>query len=310
MDFRVFVEPQNGASFADQLVIAQAAEDAGFNGFFRSDHFLTMDQRNGGLPGPTDSWVTLGAIATHTSRLRLGTLVSSATFRHPSLLAIQAAQVDAMSGGRVELGLGTGWFEAEHVAYGFPFPAKRFGPFQESLAIITGLWSTPVGETFSYEGEHYRLVDAPALPKPVQAHVPIIIGGNGATKTPSIAARYADEFNGFLASDEVVSERIERVNEAAAKAGRPAGAIRFSIAAATAVGSSDAEVARRAEAAGSTVDRLAAMGFSGSPQRVVDRVGHLLELGVTRIYFQILDMRDLDHVALIGEAVLPHFING
>ncbi len=307
MDFRVFVEPQNGASFAEQLGMAKVAEEAGFGGFFRSDHFLTMDDRNGGLPGPTDSWVTLGAIATHTTTLRLGTLVSSATFRHPSLLAIQVAQVDAMSDGRVELGLGTGWFEAEHTAYGFPFHAKRFGPFQEQLAIVNGLWSTPVGETFSYAGEHYTLVDAPALPKPVQAHVPIIIGGSGSTKTPSIAATYADEFNGFLASDEVVAERVKRVSEAATAAGRPAGAITFSIAGTTAVGATDADVARRAEAAGSTVDRLAAMGFSGSPQQVVDRIGRLEELGVSRIYLQLFDLRDLDQVAFLGETVLPHF---
>ncbi len=307
MDFRVFVEPQNGATFAEQLRLAQAAEAAGFDGFFRSDHFLTMDQRNGGLPGPTDSWVTLGAIATHTSRLRLGTLVSSATFRHPSLLAIQVAQVDAMSGGRVELGLGTGWFEAEHTAYGFPFPAKRFGPFQEQLAIVTGLWATAVGETFSYAGEHYALVDAPALPKPVQAHVPIIIGGSGATKTPQIAGEYADEFNGFIASDEIIQGRLARVREAAGAAGRPHDAIRFSIAAATVVGRDGAEIAERAEASGSTVERLATSGLSGSPQRVIDRIGRLQELGVSRIYFQLLDLRDLDHVALIGETVLPAF---
>ena len=306
MDFRVFVEPQNGASFADQLAIAQAAERAGFDGFFRSDHVLTMDERHGGLPGPTDSWVTLGAIATHTERLRLGTLVSSATFRHPSLLAIQVAQVDAMSGGRVELGLGTGWFEAEHTAYGIPFPAKRFGPFREQLSIVTGLWSTPVGERYSFAGEHYVLVDAPALPKPVQTRVPIIVGGNGATKTPSIAAAFADEFNGFLAADDVVVERIARVNEAAEQAGR-AGAIRFSIAAATAVGTSTVDIARRAEAAGLTVERLAAMGFSGSPQQVVDRIAGLRELGVSRIYFQILDIADLEQVALLGEQVLPRF---
>ncbi len=129
MDFRLFVEPQNGATFADQLAAAQLAEEVGFDGFFRSDHFLTIDP-NGGAPGPTDSWITLGAIALATKTLRLGTLVSSATFRHPSLTAIQVAQVDEMSGGRVEFGLGTGWFEAEHTAYGFPFPLKRFGPFQ------------------------------------------------------------------------------------------------------------------------------------------------------------------------------------
>ena len=198
MDIRVFVEPQLGATTRDQIAIATATEALGFDGFFRSDHFLTMGDRDG-LPGPTDSWVSLAAVAMATSRIRIGTLVSSATFRHPSLLAIQVAQVDELSGGRVELGLGTGWFEAEHTAYGFPFPAKRFGPFEEQLEIITGLWGTPLGETYSFTGEHFQLHDAPALPKPTQAHVPIIVGGSGPARTPAIAARFADEYNGFLA---------------------------------------------------------------------------------------------------------------
>lgn len=305
MEFRVFLEPQNGASFAEQLAVAQTAESAGFDGFFRSDHFLTMDDRHGGLPGPTDSWVTLGAIATHTTRLRLGTLVSSATFRHPSLLAVQVAQVDAMSGGRVELGLGTGWFEAEHTAYGFPFPERRFGPFQEQLDIITGLWSTPVGERFSYRGEHYTLEDAPALPKPVQAHVPIIVGGSGATKTPRIAARYADEYNAFLASEEVMRERIARVRAAAEAIGRDPNTIRFSIAAATVIGATEAELNRRADAAGSTLERLRSFGISGAPQQAIDTIGRLGELGVSRCYLQLLDVRDLEHIEFIGAEVLP-----
>jgi len=304
VDFRLFVEPQNGAAFEDQLQAARTAEAAGFDGFFRSDHFLAMGGADG-LPGPTESWVTLGAIATHTSRLRLGTLVSSATFRHPSLLAIQVAQVDRMSGGRVDFGLGTGWYEAEHVAYGFPFPAKRFGPFQEQLEIITGLWATPEGETFSYRGDHYELVDSPALPKPAQAHVPIIVGGSGATKTPAIAARFADEFNAWRASAEIVSERIERVRDAAEAIGRPRDAIAFSLAGTTAVGATGAELARRAERSGSTPERLRANGFAGSPAEVVDLLGSLGELGIERFYFQLLPMDDLEQIELIGSEVLP-----
>lgn len=304
MDFRIFVEPQNGATFDDQLRAALAAEAAGFDGFFRSDHLLAIDPR-GGAPGPTDSWVTLGAIALATSRMRLGTLVTSATFRHPSLTAIQVAQVDEMSGGRVDFGLGTGWFEAEHRAYGIPFPVRRFGPFQEQLEIITGLWSTPPGETFSFRGEHYELVDAPALPKPRQPRVPIIVGGSGATKTPAIAARFADEFNGFRASDAVIAERIERVRAAATEVGRDPDAIVFSLAGTTAVGRDEAEVARRAERAGSTAERLRATGFAGTPAELVDLFGRLSGLGVRRCYFQLMDMRDLDQIELIGSEVLP-----
>jgi len=305
VDFRIFVEPQNGASFADQLAVARATEAAGFDGFFRSDHFVSMDDREGGLPGPTDSWVTLGAIATHTTSIRLGTLVSSATFRHPSLTAIQVAQVDAMSGGRVEFGLGTGWFEAEHLAYGFPFPAKRFGPFQEQLEIITGLWTTPVGETFTYRGEHYTLIEAPALPKPVQAHVPIIVGGSGATKTPAIAARFADEFNAFRASTEVIGERIARVRDAAAERGRDRDAIKFSLVGTTAIGATEADIVRRADRAQSTPERLRANGFAGTANEVVDLLGSLAGLGIERFYFQVLDMDDLDQIEFIGSEVLP-----
>jgi len=304
MDFRLFVEPQNGATFHDQLRAAQLAEETGFDGFFRSDHFLAIGIDDG-APGPTDSWVTLGAIALATSRLRLGTLVSSATFRHPSLTAIQVAQVDQMSGGRVDFGLGTGWFEAEHVAYGFPFPARRFGPFQEQLEIITGLWSTPVGQTFSYAGEHYTLTDSPALPKPAQARIPIIIGGSGATKTPQIAARFADEFNAFRAANEVIAERIARVRDAAAAAGRDPGSITFSLAGTTAIARDEADLARRAADAGSTPERLRAHGFAGTPAEVVDTLGALAELGIDRFYFQVMRMQDLDHIEFIGSEVLP-----
>ena len=304
MDFRLFVEPQNGATFHDQLRAAQLAEEVGFDGFFRSDHFLAIGIDDG-APGPTDSWVTLGAIALATTRLRLGTLVSSATFRHPSLTAIQVAQVDQMSGGRVDFGLGTGWFEAEHVAYGFPFPARRFGPFQEQLEIITGLWSTPVGQTFSYAGEHYALTDSPALPKPAQARIPIIIGGSGATKTPQIAARFADEFNAFRASNEVIAERIARVRDAAAAAGRDPGSITFSLAGTTAIARDEADLARRAADAGSTPERLRAHGFAGTPAEVVDTLGALAELGIDRFYFQVMRMQDLEHIEFIGSEVLP-----
>jgi len=184
----IFTEPQQGASYDDQLAQASATERLGFDGWFRSDHFLRMGAGDP-LPGPTDAWTTLAGLARDTNRIRLGTLVSSATFRHPSLLAIQVAQVDAMSRGRVELGLGTGWFAEEHEAYGIPFPAKRFGLFEEQLEIVTGLWSTPVGETFDFAGEHYRLEGAPALPKPVQSPVPLIIGGGGCARDIDVGER-------------------------------------------------------------------------------------------------------------------------
>src|SRR3954464_9803027 len=195
VDFRAFVEPQQGASYADQLAVAKAAEALGFSAFFRSDHYVALN--GDGLPGPSDSWVTLGALARETSTIRLGTLVSSATFRLPGPLAVTVAQVDAMSGGRGQLGLGTGWFEAEHMAYGIPFNmlGERFERLEEQLAVITGLWRTPPGERFSFNVRHYQLEDSPALPKPVQQpNPPVIVGGAGAKRTPRLAARFTHQF--------------------------------------------------------------------------------------------------------------------
>ena len=184
MDLRIFTEPQQGASYDTLLAVAKATEDLGFDAFFRSDHYLSMGDGDG-LPGPTDAWITLAGLARETRRIRLGTLVTPVTFRFPGPLAISVAQVDAMSGGRVELGLGAGWFEAEHTAYGIPYPANRFDHLEEQLAIVTGLWATPAGERFGFAGKHYEVVDSPALPKPVQQPVPIIMGGGGAKRTPA-----------------------------------------------------------------------------------------------------------------------------
>jgi F420-dependent oxidoreductase-like protein len=203
VQLRIFTEPQMGATYDDLLAVARRTEDTGLDAFFRSDHYLTMG--GDGLPGPTDAWVTLAGLARETSRIRLGTLMTAATFRLPGPLAISVAQVDQMSGGRVELGIGSGWFEAEHAAYGIPFPplGERFDRYEEQLAVITGLWNTPVGETFEFAGTHYRLSGSPALPKPVQeGGIPVIVGGAGKKRTPRLAARYAGEFNVPFASVE------------------------------------------------------------------------------------------------------------
>ncbi|MDH6181305.1 F420-dependent oxidoreductase-like protein [Microbacteriaceae bacterium SG_E_30_P1] len=305
MDFRIFTEPQYGASYEDQLQLALTAERLGFGGYFRSDHYSTMSKHRDALPGPTDSWVTLAGLARETSTIRLGTLVSSATFRLPGILAIEVAQVDAMSGGRVELGLGTGWFEAEHRQYGIPFPGKRFGPFEEQLEIVTGLWGTPVGERFSYAGEHYTLEDSPALPKPTQQHVPLIVGGAGAKKTPALAARFADEFNSWRAEPEVTRERIARVREACEALGRDPESMVFSIAGTTAVGPTEAEFARRADVTGQSTSDLRASGFGGSASEVLDVLGGLQELGVSRVYLQVHDFADHEQLEYIASEILP-----
>ncbi len=295
----VFTEPQLGASYEDQLRVARHAEDLGFDAFFRSDHYLTMD--DDGLPGPTDSWVTLGALAVQTSRIRLGTLVSSATFRLPGPLAISVAQVDQMSGGRVELGLGAGWFEAEHRAYGIPFPPlkERFDRLDEQLAIVTGLLETPIGATFSYSGTHYDVIESPALPKPVQTpRPPVIVGGKGAKRTPALAATYADEFNAPFASVEQTGQLYERVTKACRTAGRDEPPV-FSAAQTVAVGRTDAEAKARADKIGGPP------ALFGTPGQVVDQIGRFAELGATRMFLQVLDLSDLDHLDVIAGQVAP-----
>ncbi|MEU3063443.1 LLM class F420-dependent oxidoreductase [Streptomyces subrutilus] len=303
MDLRIFTEPQQGASYDTLLTVAKATEDLGFDAFFRSDHYLRMGSADG-LPGPTDAWITLAGLARETSRIRLGTLMTAGTFRLPGVLAIQVAQVDQMSGGRVELGLGAGWFEEEHKAYGIPFPAERMARLEEQLAVVTGLWATEAGATFDYTGRHYRLENSPALPKPAQAKVPVLIGGHGAKRTPRLAARYADEFNMPFASIADTERQFGRVREAAAEAGRAPGDLVYSNALVVCVGKDDAEVARRAAVIGRDVDELKANGLAGSPAEVVEKIGAYEAVGASRVYLQLLDLGDLDHLELISASVL------
>jgi alkanesulfonate monooxygenase len=307
MRLRIFTEPQQGASYATLRSVAKAAEELGFDAFFRSDHFLKMGSVSG-LPGPTDSWATLAALAVETTRIRLGTLVTSATFRHPGPLAVTVAQVDEMSGGRVELGLGAGWFDGEHKAYGIPFPtlSERFDRFEEQLAVITGLWETPQGSTFSYDGQYYPVTDSPALPKPVQRpRPPVIIGGSGKRRTPALAARYADEFNSPWTSPSAAAEQFARVRAAVSAAGREPSSIALSSSQVLCLGKDDAEVARRAAAIGREVGELKENGLAGSPAEIVDKIGQFAEVGVSRVYLQVLDLSDLAHLEQVASDVLP-----
>ncbi len=309
MDFRVFVEPQQGATYAQQLAVAQVAESLGFSAFFRSDHYLAMKVE--GLPGPTDSWVTLAGIARETSTIRLGTLVTSATFRYPGPLAISVAEVDEMSAGRVEFGIGAGWFEAEHRAYAIPFPAlgERFERLEEQLDIITGMWETPLGETFDYTGRHYTVAHSPALPKPVQRpYPPIIIGGGGPKRTPALAARYATEFNLAFPTLDFVPLQFGRVRAALEAVGRPAGDITYSAAFAVCAGADEAEVARRATAIGREVDELRANSpLAGTPAEIAGRLRQFADVGVQRVYLQLLDLSDLEHLQFFAAEIMPRF---
>jgi F420-dependent oxidoreductase-like protein len=303
----IFTEPQQGASYADQLRVAQRTEENGFDAFFRSDHYLSMGGT--GRPGPTDSWVTLAGLALQTSRIRLGTLVTSATFRLPAPLAVSVAQVDEMSGGRVEFGLGSGWFEAEHTAYGIPFPSvgERFDRYEEQLEIITGLWATPDGETFSYAGKHYQLTDSPALPKPVQSpRPPIIIGGSGKKRTPALAARFAAEYNVAFVKVPDAGRAFDRVRAACAEAGR-AELPTLSAAVVLCVGKTDADVRRRADAIGRDVDEMRENGgVVGTPDQAIERIREYQALGASRMFLQTLDLSDLDHLDVVAAEIAPH----
>jgi F420-dependent oxidoreductase-like protein len=307
MQLRIFTEPQQGAEYGRLLAVARAAEELGFDAFFRSDHYLKMGDGSG-LPGPTDSWVTLAALARETTRIRLGTLMSAATFRYPGPLAISVAQVDEMSAGRIELGLGTGWFAAEHTAYGIPFPgvAERFDRLEEQLAIVTGLWETPVGKTFSFGGSYYTLADSPALPKPVQRpRPPILVGGEGPRRTPRLAARFADEYNTAFVTVEESSAAYGRARDACTAAGRDPATLVYSAAQTVCCGRTGADVARRAAAIGEDVAGLEASGLAGSPAQIVDKLGRFASVGASRIYLQVLDLHDLDHLELIAAEVMP-----
>ncbi len=306
LSLRIFTEPQQGASYDTLLAAARTAETLGFDAFFRSDHYLKMGDVSG-RPGPTDAWITLAGLARDTTTIRLGTLVTSATFRHAGPLAVSVAQVDQMSGGRVELGLGAGWYEAEHTAGAIPFPplGERFERFEDQLAIITGMWGTPAGETFSYTGRHHSVVDSPGLPKPAQAHLPIIIGGGGLARTPRLAATYADEFNLPFASVEAFTAATDRVRAACEARGRDPQTMTMSAALVLCCGRDEAEFTRRAAAIGREPAELRANGAGGTVDEVIATLARWRDAGATRLYLQALDLHDLDHLHLVAEAVRP-----
>jgi len=307
MKLRIFTEPQEGADYQTLRAVALAAEELGFDAFFRSDHYLKLGGGSG-LPGPTDAWATLAGRAIETSRIRLGTLMSSATFRLPGPLAVTVAQIDQMSGGRIEFGLGAGWYEAEHTAYGIPFPPlrERFDRLEEQLAIITGLWGTEEGETFSFEGTHYQLTDSPALPKPAQRpRPPVLLGGAGARRTPRLAARFADEFNVPFHTVQDSAAAFARVREACEAAGRYSSSMFYSVAQTVCCGKDEAEFRRRAAAIGREPDTMRETGVAGTPGEVAAKIAEFAEIGADRVYLQVLDLGDLDHLALIASDVAP-----
>jgi F420-dependent oxidoreductase-like protein len=305
---RIFTEPQQGATYDQLLALARLTEELGFDAFFRSDHYFRIGEGSPGV-GSTDAWLTLAALGRETERIRLGTLVTPVTFRLPGVLAIQVAQADAMSGGRIELGMGAGWYDREHEAFGIPFPPTkdRFEMLEEQLTIIDGMWTTAAGEPFSFEGKHYKVVDSPALPKPAQhPRPPIILGGWGTKRTPRLAARFADEFNLPFPPVSYYREGCDHVRAACEQVGRDPAAMRFTAALVVCVGRDETEFVRRAEAIGHKPDDLRANAAGGFPGEVVERIQEFAAAGAETVYLQVLDLDDHDHLRLIAAEVAPH----
>jgi alkanesulfonate monooxygenase SsuD/methylene tetrahydromethanopterin reductase-like flavin-dependent oxidoreductase (luciferase family) len=218
------------------------------------------------------------------------------------------AQVDQMSGGRVELGIGTGWFAEEHTAYGIPLPplGERFDRLEEQLAIITGLWATDVGETFSFAGQHYQLTDSPALPKPAQRpRPPVLIGGTGPRRTPRLAARFADEYNAQFHSVRDSAAAFARTREACEAIGRYPDSMIYSVAQTVCCGKDEAEFRRRAAAIGREPEDLRENALGGTPGEVAAKIAEFAEIGAERVYLQVMDLGDLDHLELLASDVSP-----
>jgi F420-dependent oxidoreductase-like protein len=300
------IEGQEGVTWDDWVALAAACEEHGVEALFRSDHYLSgFDESRPVL----DAWATLSTLAARTTRLRLGTLVSPATFRHPAVLARNAATADEVSGGRIELAVGAGWMEREHEAYGFDFPGtrERMSRFAEQLEIVHRLLRE---ERISFSGEHYRLADAPGLHRP---DLPIVVGGSAYRNTAEPAARFADEYNTFFATIEELRERKRRLDAACARTGRDPATLRYSLMAPLIVGEDEAALRRSAERVGArfgrdadtVLDRYGEHGPVGTVDQVVARLKEIEELGYERVMLQHLAHDDLETVALIGHELVP-----
>jgi F420-dependent oxidoreductase-like protein len=302
------IEGQEDVTWEDWMALARACERLGFEALFRSDHYLSV----GGAVqrGSLDAWSTVSALAAVTSKLRLGTLVSPATFRHPSVLAKNAVTADHVSGGRIELGIGTGWNQAEHRAYGFPFPSmrERMDRLAEQLEIITRSWQEGA---FSYSGEHWSVKELDARPKPVQSPLPLLMGGGAMPRGAALAARYAAEYNVlYIGPDEAAAAR-GRLAFACRSADRDPATLSLSLMHGFLIGADDAELAERARKLGewngrpTDLDDVRRSWIAGTPDAVIARLRAYAGAGVERVMLQHLQHDDLDTVRLVGRDVIP-----
>ncbi|HJP64778.1 MAG TPA: LLM class F420-dependent oxidoreductase [Actinomycetota bacterium] len=312
----LMIEGQEGVTWEEWVALAEACEEHGFDALFRSDHYLSF-----GHPtewGTLDAWTTLAGLAPKTERIRLGTLVSPITFRHPSALAKSVVTVDHISGGRVELGMGGGWFEREHRAYGFDFPSnrERIDRLAEQVEIVHRLWDRDEDEV-TFDGAHYHLEAVPALPKPLQEpHPPLIIGGMGGPRTLALAARWADEYNTHNQPPEQLRELRSRLEEACERVDRDPSSLPLSLMTGTLIGSDQADLearaarlmARTGQGDGDPSAFLAGRRpgeITGTVELALQQLAAFAEAGVTRVMMQHLDHQDLDFVALVGHDVVP-----
>ncbi len=306
MDLCLMIEGQEGVSWDQWVALGQGCEEHGIPTLFRSDHYMNLDGQHPER-GSLDAWATLTALGAITTKLRLGTMVSPATFRHPSELAKVVATADHVSGGRIDLGLGAGWHEREHEAYGFPFAdtKTRVDVLEEQLQIVLGTWTQA---PFSFSGTHYTLKDLEAQPTPVQRpHPPLIMGGSAGPRSAALAARYADEYNTPFATLDDARTRGEAVARACDAAGREP--LPFSIMTGFLVGADEAELRARAERLGerigSTADALVndppEAWIVGTTERAAEQLAALRDAGVHRVMCQNLLHDDLDVLALIAQ---------
>jgi len=309
----LMIEGQEDVSWDQWLALASACEESGIEGLFRSDHYLSVFRAEQGGRGSLDAWATISALGAVTHRIRLGTMVSPTTFRHPAVLAKMVTTADHVSRGRVELGLGAGWHEPEHRAYGFPFPPTRtrMEMLAEQLEIVHGLWAPA---PFTFKGRHYQLEGfepAGALPKPVQQpHLPIVLGGHGGPRSAALAARWADEYNTVYASPAVCRQRRATVEKAFEEAGRDPGELTFSLMTGCVVGADAPEMERRLRAVAERTGRDWTEGDTsalvmGTVDQAVAKLKAFEEAGVERVMLQHLAHEDLDMVHLIGQEIVP-----
>lgn len=315
MDLFLMIEGQEGVTWDQWLSLALACEEHGFDGLFRSDHYLSFEHPRD--RGSLDAWTTLAALGAMTERIRLGTMVSPVTFRHPAVLAKSVVTVDHASDGRVELGMGAGWFEREHSAYGFPFPpiADRMDILAEQVEIVHRLWDKDEDEV-TFEGKHYRLESCPGLPKPLQEpHPPLIVGGGAGPRSVALAARWADEYDVVFVDPATARDRRDRISAACETIDRDPGEVRFSLLSRTVVGSDEGDLERRASAlmtreaqsgdVEAFIDELRSNQLVGTVDQVLERLEEYAGAGVERVFMQHLVHEDLEMVALIGSEIIP-----